>query len=181
MAIWIDHHPMKTMITFFFQKKISIWILHCDVKDIHAMQILRLMPPCPRILNGKSNSLFPCSSIYKPSHLWKLCNTNYVLVSTCQKAVNNKCCPVQTITIAIDLNINSCGSFYKSYCSKILRPIMREVYRSPESIISQQCPDYIIGTPQTWKQAHSVLSTAISLSLTSVDCFVFCSWLFHKY
>ncbi len=25
------------------------------------------------------------------------------------------CCPVQTITIAIDLNINSCGSFYKSY------------------------------------------------------------------
>ncbi len=42
-------------------------------------------------------------------------------------------CPEQTIAIAINLSINSCGNSYKIYCSNIECPIMRVVYRSPES------------------------------------------------
>ncbi len=40
--------------------------------------------------------------------------------------------PKQTHRIAIDLSINSCGSFYKIYCSNIECLIIREVYPSPE-------------------------------------------------
>ncbi len=42
--------------------------------------------------------------------------------------------PEKTHCIVIDLSINSYGSFYKIYCSNIEYPIIREVYRSPESI-----------------------------------------------
>ncbi len=43
------------------------------------------------ILIETSNGLISCSSIQnKPSCVWKLCNINYSLVTTCQKAVNNE-------------------------------------------------------------------------------------------
>ncbi len=79
--VMIDYNLMKTWKNndhlFFFQKKISIEILHCDVMLFtHAnhsfcvnthqwspwMVSREIIPPCPGILNGKSNSLFPCSS-----------------------------------------------------------------------------------------------------------------------
>ncbi len=46
---------------------------------------------------------------------------------------NTLTAPEQTHCIAIDLSINSCGSFYQIYCSNIECLIIREVYRSPES------------------------------------------------
>ncbi len=39
----------------------------------------------------------------------------------------------ETYHIAIDLSVNNCRSFYKIYCSNIECPIIRDVYRSPES------------------------------------------------
>ncbi len=46
---------------------------------------------------------------------------------------NKLTAPEQTHRIAIDLSINSCGSFYKIYCSNIECLIIKEVYPSPDT------------------------------------------------
>ncbi len=49
---------------------------------------------------------------------------------------NTQHCPKQSLKqchIAIDLTINSSGSLYQIYSPNIEYPIIREVYRSPES------------------------------------------------
>ncbi len=64
--------------------------------------------------------------------------------------------PEQTHHFAIDLSINSCGSFYKIYCSNIECLIIREVYRSPASRTYSSY--YIIARtsgPQTMHQQYT--------------------------
>ncbi len=71
-------------------------ILCCQAQFMHFvsswMVTHEIMPFWVGILNGKSSSPFSLEllPIKKPSHLWKPNNTNYPLVSTCQKAVNTE-------------------------------------------------------------------------------------------
>ncbi len=58
-----------------------------------------------------------------------------VWVAVNVSAIHNTHCAEQTIAIAISLSINSCWSSHKIYCSTIECPILRELYRSPESTI----------------------------------------------
>ncbi len=71
---WWRHSETVEKNTLYFSKQnhnVTSWMMS------HEITLL-----CLRILNGKSNSLF--------SLVWKLWNTCYPGVSTCQKAMNNK-------------------------------------------------------------------------------------------
>ncbi len=66
---------------------------------------------------------------------WLAVSPGVGVVVNASASHNTITAPEQTHSIAIDLSINSCGSFYKNYCSNIECLIIREVYRSPESIV----------------------------------------------
>ncbi len=77
---------------------------------------------------------------------------------------NTNTFPKQTHRIAIDVSINSCGRFYKIYCSNIECPIIREVYRSPESM---QCLALEVNYNKHFQ------GTSLCRNVNKVACFYF--------